>query len=378
MAKIHDTWQLATDSCGNLYIADSSAHRIRRVANGAVPIFNPSITSTTSVCSGNNISATGNYSGTIPPDSYAWQLQSCTPGGVPTSAYNSGVLTYSGAPSSSPFSFPATANLACNQHYLITFTVQENCPVPTTAQITKQIFIKCKPTPVVTGDTTICKGGSTTLCANYQHNSQYTVQWFYQTGGVLNDVEAQCLTVSPTTNTTYNLSVTDNATGCTGTASATVSVAKISADFTYQTNYTSPNNYFTVSATPVVPYTSGIAGFGDLWIVEQIDALGTTIPGTQTSTGTNPNPNCWWIYPATNTFDGFDGTKSGGINNVSCSVPSPGKFLNGARYRITHGVWSSECPWSQTSRTITVSGNRKIGGIKTAGNRGRSSRIRYQ
>lgn len=364
LAQVHDPSQLTTDACGNLYIADYGAYRVRKISGGAVPAFNPTITSATPVCAGKKISAKGLYAGTIPPDSYSWQLQSCTPAGVPTGAYDSGVLTSPGAPPATAFSFPNTANLACNQHYLITLTLKKNCPAPTTAQITKQVFVKCGPTPAISGATTICNGGSTTLCSSYQNNSQYAAQWTYQTGGIINDMQGQCITVSPTTNTTYNLSVTDNATGCTGSTSANVVVAKNNPAFTYQTNYTSPNNYFTVSATPAAPYTNGVAGFGDLWVIEQLDASGNTIPGTNTSTGTPQSPTCWWIYPSTNTFPGFDGTKSSGVNNVTCPTPSPGKFANGGRYRITHGTWNQFCPWAQASHVVTVGGNRIRGAAR--------------
>jgi hypothetical protein len=136
-------------------------------------------------------------------------------------------------------------------------------------------------------------------------------------------------------------------------------VIKSDPEFTYQTNYTSPNNYFTVTAKPVAPYNT-TAGVGDFWIIEQLDASGNLIPGTNTILGINPNPNCWWGYPAANTFKGFDGTQSTGINNVTCPNPSPGKFANGGTYRITHGIWNDFCPWSQASHTITVIGNRVV------------------
>ena len=144
--------------------------------------------------------------------------------------------------------------------------------------------------------------------------------------------------------------------------------ALMTSDFAYQTNYTSPNTYFTVSATPLTPYSNCAAGIGDLWVVVQLDSSGNPIPGTDTSTGTSSNPTCWWIYPAANTFPGFDGTKGSGINNVTCPNPSPGRFLNAATYRITHGIWNSYCPWSQTSHTVSVTGHRITEKNKSQGN----------
>jgi hypothetical protein len=357
-ARLADPWQLAVDACGSLYIADSSASVIRKVLKGAPSVLNPSITTGASLCNGKDISVTGHYTGLVPPDGHSWQLQSCTSAGVPTNAYDSGVLTYAGAPSTTPFVFPNTASLGCNQNYLITLVVKKNCPVPTTARTTRQVFVNCTPAPIITGNTTICRGASTTLCANYPNNSQYTVQWTYRNGGMAIDVDAQCITVRPTTNTTYNMSVVDNATGCAGSAAVNVAVVTNNSEFTYRVNYTSPDTHFTITATPVTPHTNSVVGFGDLWVVEQIDSLGNAIPGTNTSTGATPNPTCWWIYPAPNTFDGFDGTKNSGINNVTCPAPSPGKFANASSYRITHGIWNNFCPWSQTSHTVTLAGHR--------------------
>ncbi|MEA2163704.1 MAG: hypothetical protein QOK37_1831 [Thermoanaerobaculia bacterium] len=138
---------------------------------------------------------------------------------------------------------------------------------------------------------------------------------------------------------------------------ATTGCGILSPDFTYEARFMSQNNYFTISATPVTPHANCSPGFGDLWQIAEIDSSGNIIPSTDTTTGTTSNPQCWWIYPTANTFNGFDGTKGSGINNVTCSTPTPGRFLNGHTYRIKHGVWNSFCPWAEALHVVTVSGH---------------------
>jgi hypothetical protein len=313
------------------------------------------ITTKTPVCEGNNISAAGQYSGSVPPDSYSWQLQSSNAAGIPDGVYDSGILTSNGTPSGS-FVFPNSNALPCNRYYVITFTLAKDCPLTTSQNAKKVIYITCPPMPIITGNTSVCAGGSTQLCVSYPNNAQYSDQWTYYSGGKIVDVQAQCITVTPTTTTTYGVIVTDLTTGCTGRAVITVTPAN--PEFTYQAHYQSPNAYFTVIAKPTAPYSNTIPGFGDLWTIEEIDVNGNAIPGTNTGTGTTPNPNCWWHYPNPIAFPGFDGNKpTAQVKDVTCSIPAPGRFANGHIYRIKHGIWNNFCPWIEASHTVTVTGH---------------------
>jgi hypothetical protein len=38
----------------------------------------------------------------------------------------------------------------------------------------------------------------------------------------------------------------------------------------------------------------------------------------------------------------------------NCATPTPGKFVGGHFYRITHGIWSNNCPWRQYSNIYYV------------------------
>lgn len=357
-ARLSNPYQLATDVCGNLYIADFDASVIRKVTIGDAPSFKRGINSKTPICAGDYVSATGHYSATVPPDSYSWQLQSSNAAGTPDGFYDSGILTFNGSPSPSvAFTFPNSNALPCNRNYVITFTLAKKCPVTTSQSATKVIYITCLPMPIITGNTSVCAGGSTQLCVNYPDNAQYLDQWTYYSGGKIVDAQAQCITVSPTTSTTYGVTVKDNTTGCTGHALITVTPA--TPEFTYQVQYQSPRTYFTVGAKPTVPYSNTVPGFGHLWTIEELDVNGNPIPGTNTGTGTPGNPPCWWPYPSIITFDGFDGNKATAqVKNVTCPNPSPGQFANGHIYRIMHGIWNnSGCSWAATSHTVTVTGH---------------------
>lgn len=326
------------------------------------PVLNATVTpKRTQICQGGNIIATGNYSGTTTPDHYYWEIDQCT------DQYGNGAVllwsqSYNGAPSATAFTFPNSSSLACGHWYKIKFRVENTAVCLGWVDAFAMVYINCDPAPIITGNFTICSGSSTTLCTNYSNGSQYTVEWVYHVGMKVVDFDATCITVSPTANTVYGVSVTDNVTGCKGHASVTVTVANNNPDFTYQAQYQStPGGYFTVIAKPVTPYSNNVPGFGDLWTIEEVDSAGNPIAGTNTGTGSLPNPPCWWnIYPGPISFPGFDGTKtSGGINNVSCVPPnpSPGWFANGHIYRIKHGIWNNFCPWAEMSHTVTVSGH---------------------
>lgn len=317
----------------------------------SIPTLNAALAPQAKACAGSDITASGSYTGTATPNQYSWHLYQCDVNGNQIAGYDSGILTPSSA---GAFTFPNTSTLPCGNYYKITFTAQNTGQCLTSAA-TQIIYINCAPVPVISGPTTICYGSSTTLCANYPNDSQTTVEWVFHTGTKPNvHIHSQCITVNPKTNTTYSVTVTDNATGCKGKASVTVTVANNNPDFTYQTQYQSPNNYFTVTAKPVTPYSNGVPGFGDLWIIEEVDSAGNPKAGTNTGTGSTPNPQCWWTYPSPISFPGFNGT-----NNVTCPTPSPGQFTNGHIYKITHGTWNNFCPWAQASHTVAVSGHRR-------------------
>lgn len=71
------------------------------------------------------------------------------------------------------------------------------------------------------------------------------------------------------------------------------------------------------------------------WRVAEINAAGDEVSGTISN-----NPPEWWVV-TTNTFTGYNSPPS-----------SPGKFLQGKKYRITRGVWGPCNPMKAISKTV--------------------------
>ncbi|MGZ3864465.1 MAG: T9SS type A sorting domain-containing protein [Bacteroidia bacterium] len=323
------------------------------------PSLSASVSSPSPVCSGTGVTATPFYSGST-PDSYQWQLQSCNSSGVPDGVYSYSTSWTTGAPSA--YTFPGSASLTCNKNYLITLSVQNVSACIPTQSATALIYIACNPVPVITGNLNLCSGSSTQLCQNYTPSSQYSVMW--SPGKKL---ITQCITVSPTANTTYNVTVTDNTTGCSGTASATVKVATNIPSFNFG-DYTTNSSYASIYAWANNSATTGNPGYGYVYIVEELNSAQTAVVWTE-----NNNPCYWWNFPSQELFYNIDNsvtdynsswtglpTACNGYAPGSATNPYPaGKFKYGNPYRVTLGSWiintadnSTICPWTQASQII--------------------------
>lgn len=113
-----------------------------------------------------------------------------------------------------------TVSPTANTTYTVTVTGAGNC----TATASQTVSVQSAPTAVISGNTTICSGESTTLTAN--GGNTYT--W----GNGLGTNAA--ITVSPAANTTYTVTVSIGA-NCTATATETVTVNQASASSFSQT-----------------------------------------------------------------------------------------------------------------------------------------------
>jgi predicted transcriptional regulator len=136
---------------------------------------------TTSICNGSSTTLTASGAGT-----YAWSNSLGTNAGITVS--------------------PAT-----NTTYTVTVTDINGCTDSETASIT----VNSLPTAAIGGTTTICTGGSTTLTASGAGAGTYA--WANSLGSNTG------ITVSPTTNTIYTVTVTD-INGCTDSETASVTV----------------------------------------------------------------------------------------------------------------------------------------------------------
>jgi hypothetical protein len=327
-----------------------------------VPTLTASVTAkNSSLCPGNSVVATGTYSGSATPGHYYWEIDQCS------DQYGNGAVllwsqTYNGAPPSAPFTFPNSSTLPCGHWYKIVFKVENTAMCLGWATTSAMIYINCNPAPVITGNLNVCSGDSTTLCENYPYNSQYDPTWVYHVGTKVVDVDAQCITVTPTANTVYGVSVVDHTTGCSGSASVTVTVSKDIASFNLSDDTTN-SGYATISALANSNVTVNSAGYGYMYIVEEL----TSYPsGSQVWIESN-NPCYWWNFPNATRFNNINNAPSnldyagtvalptacgGCVPGTACTSYPVGKFRYGNIYRITLGSWSNACPWTQSSQII--------------------------
>ena len=284
-------------------------------------------TSYTTVCSGQSVPFTNSVCSTTTGNTYSWAPV--------TGLNNHSILNPIASPSSTTIYTLTVTSSVC------TFTT------PVTVNINPS------PVPHIGSDGPICLGSSATLCTDILPSSLYTVDWY-----VKGHTNSQCLTVSPTVNTTYNVLVTNTSTGCTGMASQLVTVQNINPVFTLNASMTTGNPYYTLqvtNATYVSPSTD--PSFGYYWGVEEI-AVGSSTPFTAIAGSEVDNSNCWWTEPNAINFPGYQGGNYTYQTNsaLPCSANFGagayiGTFTPGHEYLITYGTWSSVCPWKATAQT---------------------------
>jgi len=149
--------------------------------------------------------------------------------------------------------------------YTVTATNAQGC----TATANYQLIVNSQLTPNIPGPTTLCAGLSMTLGVS----GAYTT-YVWSEGST-----SSTITVSPTTNTTYSVTVSD-INGCTGTDNINITVF--------------PQQYVTITAAPacggtgVLSATTGF--FSYLWTGNQNSPnLNVNAPGTYTVTVTDAN-----------------------------------------------------------------------------------------
>ncbi|MEO6305876.1 MAG: T9SS type A sorting domain-containing protein [Bacteroidia bacterium] len=290
-------------------------------------------------CQGNPITVFGTYTGEAPSDTY-WEIVECDGSGNTVAGGYNWNQWYPGPPST--FTFPGSGTLACNKYYRIKLALGNGCGGGW-QETSRVIYVACNPTPIITGNSTICYGSSTTLCVNYAPGHGTSVIW--NNGGF----GTQCITVTPTSTTIYTVSVIQN--GCVGTAYYTVNVLCNNPDFGVTTSlpYTgSPN--FTCFATPLATPCTGLAAY---WEVSEINSSGAIVPGTTVS-----GPPCW--NTGSTPFYRYTGSSA---LVLPCNSSSPiGLFPVSKIYRITHGsaILPEVCPWATVTATVSVGGGGRL------------------
>ncbi|MFN6074183.1 MAG: hypothetical protein ACK46Y_01345, partial [Fluviicola sp.] len=314
----------------------------------------PTITGPSAFCEGSPISLTGASNCTITNN--VWTVVESDQFGTPIVGANEWWSPWA-AGTPGVLNIPTVANggptMQCGKYYRVKLAVQTS--FYPWVETTKVIFIKCPPSIKLKGSTSsICSGNSANLNASLAGGgniANYTLTWTQTNpaGPVVYSGPFASIIVNPTVTTTYTATVTDNITGCSINVPWTVNVTNNDPSFNLSVN-TSNNSYFTLSALANNQSASSIPGFGFAWFVEELDASNNAI-------FTFTNPSCWWqALNVPTVFNGINcvsNTYSGASTIANCAIPPVGQFLYGHKYRITRGVWSDLCPWSQTSITVT-------------------------
>lgn len=201
---------------------------------------------------------------------------------------------------------------------------------------------------------TTCPGNCVQIGSPALMNMNYS--WTYtDNGNTINAGNTAQITVCPNVITLYTVTATSTDGACVSS-----DVIKIIPSMSNNPAFTlstpvpvSGQNYFNCYATPVVTNANTVSGWGEIYMIEELDALsGLPIPGTITTQGAIADPSCWHIYPNPVQFRGYVGTKNV-VFAGACKLTPPGKFPFCKRFRITRGTWNSYCSWAQESHLIS-------------------------
>ncbi len=322
-------------SCRRIFNGSISNLKIDNGLSCPLSIPSPAISGASVFCSSQPLTFTGALSG-FTATSHFWEIVQCnsvgvvTPGGYSWSTWNTG---HPGV-----FTFPVNSMppIPCDNYFRIKLAISTPCF--NWVETSRVIRINCTPVADVGHNRAICIGDCITLNApGPTAGLLYT--WTYLGDEPFVIGTGQSVTVCPTINSTYCVTVKNIQTGCSAYDCLNIVVLNNTPDFTFS-NVQSFNGYCTLNANPIVTNVSGIPGFLATWRIEEIDQFGTVIsPAFST--------NCW-ASSLTCNFNKFDGpyySLNGSFNPAAtCINPNPGKFTTNRRYKITRTVNSASCP----------------------------------
>lgn len=310
-------------------------------------VLTPVFTTSSNICSGSQIIVNGSATNNSTITAHVWTVVQCDQYGnnLPSNPPTWWSPWFPGSPGF--YTIPNAANggpnITCGNYYRVGLAVQNPCN--NWAPTSQVIYVTCPPAISLGPNQTFCDPNCVSLSPTGGPRGM-NYNWVIMGDEPYSIGSGSYMVVCPTTTTTY---CATTATGCPATACITINVEQNKPDFTLTATPTDPT-YQTFSATPM--QTTGLPpGFGFMWIIDELDALGNVVHTINSSTV----GACWWTFPGSEVFDGFDGlsypyTLSG---SPACS-PSLGKFKYNTNYRITRGVWSTNCPWKQFSYKLTA------------------------
>lgn len=306
--------------------------------------IHPVVTGPTTICQGSPLTFGGSLApGSNPSTHYLWKILECDAAGNIVNGGFSWETWYTGVPTGN-YTFPSNLNITCGKYYMAVLSAVKESSCANWAQDIHIFNYVCKPNANAGSDQTICQGECATI-GTYILQKGVSYNWSANGTYVGSGIN---ISVCPQATTTYTLTATNNLTGCSNTDQVVVTILPNEPRFNIATN-TANNNYYTVTGTPIVMNANSVAGFGQYWGVEELDANGNALFHIS-------NPNVWWPYPASCTFTGFDDYSlnySGTINTLPSS-PSAGRFLYNHTYRITRGTWNNNCDWNQYAYILTT------------------------
>lgn len=317
----------------------------------------PAISGLSSFCEGSPISQTGSVSNGCTVTNNVWTVVECTQSGgtvagatewwSPWAAGNPGTLN-----------IPSVANggpaMTCGKYYKIKLALQNQ--YTTWSETTKIIYINCPPGIKLKGSTgQICTGDigvivpQVVMGGGAPHNVSITP--ISPAGPTIYNGPLASVNVTPSVTTTYQITITNQTTGCQSTTTHTVTVVNNDPAFSLNVNTTNPS-YFTVGLTANDPNGYNNSGFYYSLIIEELNTSTNPYTAYYQDNGTD----CWWNYPNVETFKGYISTGTGTFTqtpwNIPCAPIAAGQFLYNHTYRITRIVWNDQCPQKQFSMMV--------------------------
>ncbi len=172
------------------------------------PLPTAQISGTTAICNGDATNLTINFTGTAPF----------------TYEYSNGTSTF-GPFNTNNLSVSIPVSPANSTTYSVTAVSDNNCTG--TFSGAAIVTVNQLPTATLTGNPVICNGQSTSISVSFTGTAPFVYSYSNGTntfGPFTTSLNPTTIAVSPTSNTTYNLTATVTGAGCTGTTSGTASV----------------------------------------------------------------------------------------------------------------------------------------------------------